>query len=285
LAVKLPPADASKQATALSRQISELAARPRDPDALNGLAQAFAALAGKLTPTEASKQTATLCKQIVERAAETTDPRALGTLAQAFAVLAGKPSPAEASKQTAALCKQIVERAAETTDPYALDALAQAFAALAVKLSPTDAPALGKQIGELAAKTTNPIDLRTLAQAFLVLRQQLSHELANEYAGFLASRLARTIHQTRDRPVVATSISTALDELCGLLSPRQLLELLKQPGCVEPGRTVVLKQLGRRYGRNFQDVWELVDHLDRHAPAMDYTLPLNREQWARKASR
>jgi hypothetical protein len=52
-----------------------------------------------------------------------------------------------------------------------------------------------------------------------------------------------------------------------------LVELLKQPTCVGPGRRVILAELGNRANRSFADVWDFVDWAREQQPGLDLTTP------------
>jgi hypothetical protein len=61
-----------------------------------------------------------------------------------------------------------------------------------------------------------------------------------------------------------------------LLSPQQLVELLKMPACVGDKRHLVLDNLGHRYQRRFADLWDFVAWAKEHKPELDLTTPPQR---------
>jgi hypothetical protein len=277
LAGKIAPT----KAAALGKQVVERAAGSTNRNALPALAEAFASLAGKIAPAEA----AALGKQVVERAARTTDRDALRTLAEAFAALAEKIPEAEAGRHAAALGKQVVERAARTTDPSDLHAFAEVLATLTGKIPEAEAgrhaAALCKQVVERAGNIKDADQLYGLSQAVAALTPHLSREQKRIAAGFLASRLARIFHRVRDDQ----KMGPVFEKLCRMLSPQQLIDLLKQPGCVEPGRPITLECLGHHSNRRYHNVWELVEHVEGHVAAVDCSSPFSREQHTPEAAR
>jgi hypothetical protein len=57
-----------------------------------------------------------------------------------------------------------------------------------------------------------------------------------------------------------------------------LLELLKQPGCTDVGRAVLLMRLGQSSKRTFRTVWDLVEYIERHDPERILSAPLPRRR-------
>jgi hypothetical protein len=300
LAGTLAPADVKKIAATLGNQISEALEESPDPRDVLALAEAFTALSDNLAPGEAAKIAARLGTLVSDRPGKPTAadvqreqaidellagevsvgkerfPEVIRARSRAFTVLSQHLAPAEAKKIAAMWAKRIKDTADRTTDPDRLLALSEAFVALSGKLTATDAEglhtALTRQIIGQAARTEDADDLEALSEVFAVLGAQLPRPLGSKHAGLLAARLARIIHdEGRD---YSAGYPRVMAKLSSLLSPQQLLDLLKQPGCVEADRTAILKRLGQHFQRNFRDVWELVDHVERLPSPLDCFSPL-----------
>jgi ribosomal protein S7 len=114
-----------------TRRALEKMAQPGDPDALEALAGAVAALAPRLEAGEAAEATQLARKEM----AQTSDPDALGRLARAVAALAPRLEAREAAEAT----RKALDVMSQTRDPDALEALAGAVAALAPWLEARDA--------------------------------------------------------------------------------------------------------------------------------------------------
>jgi hypothetical protein len=70
--------------------------------------------------------------------------------------------------------------------------------------------------------------------------------------------------------------SSALTLLAKHLSLEQMVEMLRQPTCVGTAREVLLAELGRRKGRTFTDLWQLVEYLQDNARHIDLDAPAPR---------
>jgi hypothetical protein len=186
----------------------------------------------------------------------------LADLSLAFAPLAGS-LPAE---QAGTLAGRIVKEAAKTTYSPHLVLLSKALTALAGKLPSEQAAALAGQIVELASSTSEPYFLDNLAKAFAALAGKRSQRQVS----VLVLRLARAAHRARTTPLGLNTY----DRLLPLLDTGQIVEALKQPGCVGATRKALLKYLGERYKRSFPDVWELIDYLKQNEPNLDLDSPL-----------
>jgi hypothetical protein len=200
------------------------------------VSRSFAALCGKLSPDEASTLTSPLASRIVEWVVKDAD-----------------------------LASRLVEPPAKDADPHNPLEPMGAFAALASNLNAGVArklaSALASRISELAAKTSDVAKLLTLSETFALLPDKLPKPDAARHAFQIAKHLARTIHQARASD--SKPPCDALARLAVLLDTESLLHLLKQPGCTEAGRAVLLTQLGKRFNRKFHTIWDLVDHLER----------------------
>jgi hypothetical protein len=192
-----------------------------------------------------------------------------------FTRWAGKHPRAEVGKHAVALAKQAAELAATTKDHASLPSLAKAFAALAALIPAEEArkqaAALDKVLGDWAGRDLDPKALSAVAQSLLSLAPWLSREQRERSFGLVAPRLARS--------------PTLLTPLCNHLSDQQLIALLKQPACNEQVRSEMLKSLASRFKQHFRDVWDLVDHVEQHAPHLDCSSPLVRETLTPRAGK
>jgi tRNA A-37 threonylcarbamoyl transferase component Bud32 len=277
LAGKVSPPEVA----ALSKRVVALASTTGAPHVLAPLVHAFAALAGKLPAEEAGKNAAALAKQLLRLVETTKDPSTRAMLFEALAALARRVGPREAP----ALGEQLVQRAAATESLYQVSVLAQAFEALADRVPRPEAgrqaTALANRIADLAGRNRDGYALPVLARAFLRLAPWLSPEQAGNILRSVASRLALET----GRPTEPAWRQATFESFCGVLSVQQVIDLLKHPGCVGAARMGLLKGLGRRFHRDFADVWDLADHLQRHAPEVDCTSPLVREAPAARAGK
>jgi hypothetical protein len=64
--------------------------------------------------------------------------------------------------------------------------------------------------------------------------------------------------------------------LAGRLGEPELVDLLKQPGCVGAPEDAVLDELGRRHGREFRTVWEFADFARSNVPGIELRSPPRR---------
>jgi tRNA A-37 threonylcarbamoyl transferase component Bud32 len=318
LSVSLARADARDYASAMCKKIVDVDLLPRkDLQALSFQgSQALAALCGKLAPAEAEQYSQAICKSIITMAAESDDPKVLSSLAKTLRSVADKVHSPDAGKHATTLCRRIVELASSPSQasPFPtrdrVPALLKGLAELADKVPPKDAADLLRQTVLLARKSNDCDSLLYLADSFVDLKSRLPPEATTNLGGIIAFRLARTIHQSAvvgtesggalsadggrrvplwggalgalgggfGVPTVVAFQPKSLERLTDLLSPSQLLELLKQPGCAEHGRTIVVKRFGRHYGQPFKNVWELVAYIEQNDPSLDCSSSLVRER-------
>ena len=55
-----------------------------------------------------------------------------------------------------------------------------------------------------------------------------------------------------------------------------IVDVLKNPLCAGPARTRLLKELGRRYGQKFANVWEFMEWAEVNQPELDLRAPLGK---------
>jgi hypothetical protein len=185
--------------------------------------------------------------------------------------LAARLGPAEAAKLSAAAAAKALDALAKATDPHARAYLARAVGALAARLGPAEAAAAAAKAFDALAKETDPHARAYLARAVgswdedtiaTSTRAFAQADLA-EAVGSLAARIgpheaaklsAAATHKALDRMAetphrkVPLQWSVAITVLGGRLSTEDLVDLLKHPACVGTGRTVLLRELGRRLG-------------------------------------
>jgi tRNA A-37 threonylcarbamoyl transferase component Bud32 len=289
---QLAPSVTDKLAISSSKEIASYLDKARDVSDLLALSEAFAIDSRKLPAPEAATIAAKLGKQLLESADSPGLPEpdtegpilinqrfapVLRARALALTFLTGHLVPAQTTKLAIALAKQVADETSNATTPEDLRALSEAVTALSGKLPPAErnrlVVALGNQIVAKAVSTTASSSLAELSEAFVPLVPHFSRESGRNATVVLASCLVRTLHQQRDN-----STTPALEKLCALLSPEHLVDLLKQPGCVEPGRTVILNRLGRHFSRDFRNTWELAAFAERLYPALDCFSPLRCER-------
>jgi serine/threonine protein kinase len=258
LAKRLAPAQASPPAALLGKQLGLLARRATGPLALRTLSEVLAVLAPWLAPAEVHRMANDLDRQVAAFVGKATDPEDLRALGGAFVALAGRLPAERVSSRATVLAKQVTA-AARSAELPSQGTLSEAYAAVAGKLPPEMARARAVVLaGQLdpGEQGSNADDLFTRSQVLVALAPWLDQENVNRTAGRLASRFARTLHLQRDN----RDLPAVFERLCGLLSPKQLVSMLKEPGCVEPGPTIIVKCLGRHYRRDFRDVWDVVEY-------------------------
>jgi hypothetical protein len=87
-----------------------------------------------------------------------------------------------------------------------------------------------------------------------------------------------------DEPIgFDTDIGVTFAALLDRVDDAGLVDLLKQPRCVSQAEYMVLKELGRRRKATFRNVWEFVEHAQKHEPAIDLRSPPRRPEWPLKA--
>jgi uncharacterized protein (DUF2267 family) len=275
LANKLAPEEARRQAALLGKQLDVLARRATGPQALRILSQVLAALAEWLPPEEAKRLAAALDRQVAGLAGKSSEPEDLRALAGAFAALVRWLSHDQATSQATVLARQVAT-AAESAEPRSLGALSEAFAAVADQLPEAAATARAAALERRVDRSdgANSEELFTQAQSLVALARRLDHEKVKRTAAALAPRLARTIHRQRDN----RDMPAVFEKLCELLPPEQLVALLKQPGCVEPGPMIIVRCLGRAYQRDFRDVWDMVEYVRSQGKEIDCFAPLQRDK-------
>jgi hypothetical protein len=95
-----------------------------------------------------------------------------------------------------------------------------------------------------------------LANALGALAGQLGRKDAAAVAAYVIEQLSRA-----PAGAASHSVAVTLQVLTARLDVPELVELVKAPAAVGPAEQIVLRQLGRRAGRTFESVWDVVDWL------------------------
>jgi hypothetical protein len=287
LAARVPPADSASLARRVMERTGSLG-----PAAQRSLVRMFAALAGQVEAGDA----AALCVRVVTLAEKVSEPAMLDTLAEAFLALGRKlPADKKPAKWAMRLLRRLAELIGTTSYSRSLAALAETFGVVLESLPDQQAAALGDHLVTLANRTESASSLDTLTHAWSVLAGKLDDAVIRRQAVGLGRRLLDRAGRTKDlydRRMLGQAFSSlsgrweraearglavrlaaqarrdrdgvwaaALDRLLGLLDVPDLVKLLEHPDCGGAARVAVLKQIGRRHDRVYDDVWELAARL------------------------
>jgi hypothetical protein len=162
----------------------------------------------------------------------------------------------------------------KTTDPIALGPLASGLAAVAARLEPKEVAQAARALTQAMSKTTDPIALRALAQGLSATLTEGGRTLPVRVAGLVGAVTA----SDRQPLLIPAALVLALEPPPCRLSTPQLVELLKDPLCVDQARRVVLEQLERRYRRTFANHWEFVRFAQQQNLGLDFTTPPRRPE-------
>jgi hypothetical protein len=237
------------------------------------LGKELSLLAARLDPTTAKALAAELAVRV--RTAE--DAGELSGPAEALAALAGRLAPGEARRLCLPAAGKLVDALEQTPDSASplLASLAEALAALAGRL---EAGAAGKLCGGAAAKllraqekTSDPAAREKLLLALAALSARLDGKAVRALAPRVIDALARSGGPTR--PLVAEQWQVRWQLLADRLDVQQAVDLLKHPACVGAPRAALLRSLGKRCGRSFASVWDLVEWLQKNEPGIDLSPP------------
>jgi hypothetical protein len=204
--------------------------------------------------------------------ASTSDPQRLAALVQAVGALAARMDGPAAAKAAERALDTMAETAAQ---PFMLEELGQVVAGLAARM---DGPAAAKAADQAAArildamaKTTELDTLVALGQAVGALATRMDIPANVRAADGATLRVLDAMTETTD-PRALDNLEAAAP-LLARLHPQGLVDLLKRPTCTEKARRAVVDELGRRMGRKFNDLWEMVDWAREHEPTLDLTSP------------
>jgi hypothetical protein len=139
----------------------------------------------------------------------------------------------------------------------------------------------GPQAQPLAAKLAGVAPGREresvhLAVALTALASRLDKAEVHAFAGRVIDLLKP---QPDPMPYQDDRIAEVdLKALARELDQGQVVELLKHPGSIGPVRRALLRDLGRRAGREFPNLWGLVDWLRENDPDVDLAAPPQKPQ-------
>jgi hypothetical protein len=292
-------AAAARVAGQAARVLGPALERETEAPARLALAGGLAALAARMEPAEA----APVLALALEKEADAGTRQAL---AGGLVAVAARLEPAEAARALA--------RALAGTDADTRPALAAGLASVSRRLPPAEFTRVcAEVIATLRAAEpgTEGEERYTLQGGIAFLMQALDPEqaapLARALVFDLCSRL--DVNGNNHFPIVDASLTdagrpevsrraTALTTALGLagagplatlpalpaageplrcrLSTQDLVELLKMPTCFGEARKVVLKHLGRRYGKEFASSWDFVRFAQEQHLDLDFTAPPKR---------
>jgi hypothetical protein len=245
LAEGLPPADAVGLTTQAVNDLLGRMAQDALPGAEGREVRAVGALAKRL-PAPA---TAVALGKVLDRLSL---PAERADVAAAVASLAGR---LDAEQARAAAQRPLGLLAREKR----VAPLARMAAALTARLPPAEAAALCDPVVrgllERLRRANDPVEQTDEAEAIDVLAARLEADASTEVAFATAQALLTETVRTAQGPTV-TALAGVLAALTARVGTQQATDLLKQPLCIGPYREAVLRDLSRRAGRPFADVWE-----------------------------
>jgi hypothetical protein len=205
-----------------------------------------------------------------------TDPDARQSLAEGLGSVSGQLQPAEAARVGEEVIRSHLHRL--KPDPRAIPRGDFPF-----------------DPGELKVALTllQLVDVEGAERFVLTLSRQIASD-RNADTGTLELLLtdATRLPVRRRAVALAAAVGTrASGPLAGLpflpaareplpcrLATQDLVDLLKLPTCVPQVRRVVLDQLGNRYGRRFENLWDFVRHAQQQRLDLDFTTPPRRPE-------
>jgi serine/threonine protein kinase len=270
VSVRLSSEDAARYAGAAARALTNAMANPADANALLSLGVGLAAVSNQLSPEDAA---AAACA-LTDAMARTTDPLARGFLASGLQLVSARLG----AEDGVAATRATIDAMANTTNQSHLLFLADGLEAVSARLSAADIAASARALTDAMARdpNPNPNTLGSLARRIRAVSQQ---RLGSNEAGPRAVLLARGIGESMSPATRLSGLATltqAAQPLPSRLSTQQLVDLLKMPTCVGPGRGVILEMLGQRYQRRFADQWEFVEYTEKQLPDIDLKSPPKR---------
>jgi tRNA A-37 threonylcarbamoyl transferase component Bud32 len=233
-----------------------------DPRALRSLARGLAVLAAHLNPTQVVQAARFLTDALVKE----TDAAASHELASALAAVAGRVPTSEATE----LAVVLTRAAAQQTKPELLPELTIGLAGLARRVEPRELNGIVHTLLQAMTQQVKPDGPQGLAQG---LRAALSAD-ARGPGGAVAALVGTGAGlSAMGQPLSAPAVLAAYQPLPYRLSTQELVELLKLPICVGPGRRAILDQLESRYSRPFLDHWDFVAFAEKQGLKLDFHSP------------
>jgi tRNA A-37 threonylcarbamoyl transferase component Bud32 len=269
VAARLPPADTAQACGPAVTQLTRALEKETHPTVRAHLAHGLAAVAAHLPPADAVQAYAAAVTQLSLALEKETDSTAREELAMGLAKVAGHMEPAAAAQ---ACAKGIELLLASRTNPKnltELDSLAISAALLIPFLARDTADSLTKRF---ASRICASSDCCNRGKALDVLLEERSPLLLRPRTAAVAAVVSQAIAG----PLASLPPLAAVEPLPCRLSTQDLVELLKMPTCFGPARQVVLKHLGKRYGRRFATHWEFVRFAQEQRLSLDLTSPPQR---------
>ncbi len=277
VAAHLEPKEAAQACGQAAATLSQAMSNTTEPGARWILARGMSAVAAHLETKEAAHAGGHAAVTLTQAMSKTTDPYVLGSLAQGLSTVAARLEPKEAAQACGKAAAILTQAMSKTTDSIRLGSLAQGLSTVAARLEPKEA---AQACGEAAAiltqamsKTTDPTGLVFLSRGGLssVLSRQSSTTRRERYTN--ATATIATLGGPGLPFAALAWAQLAPEPAPPPLSPRTLVDILKQPFCVGEARRLVLEQLTRHYHRPFADQWEFVDYAHQHKLDLDLTTP------------
>jgi hypothetical protein len=179
-------------------------------------------------------------------------------LARGLSALAARLEAKDAKEPAAALAHAMTQ----TKNARALLALAEALSGVAARLGP-------KEASETCAQPA--------AALMLCMSMRNDWEALPELSKALAAGLSR---ESTERPMILMLLpvlwNPVLEPQPEPFPAETLVELLKHPLCVGQAPRIVLDQLGRHYGRRFENQWDFVHFAEEQKLGLDFTSPVQR---------
>jgi serine/threonine protein kinase len=270
LAARLEPKEAAITATVLAQAMN----KTTNAIDLNWLARALSAVAAQMEPREAARVSAEAATVLVQAMSKTSDAFALNWLASALSAVAKRLEPQEASRISAESATVLVQAMSRTTDANVLRNLAEGLSAVAAQLEPKDAAAVAAILTHGISKTNNYV-VDSLVQGLSAALNGCEPPDRSRRAVALTGAIG-TLAGTGQHLASLAFLGPAVEPLPCVLSPQQLVDLLKMPTCLGSARRVVLDYLGYGCRRWFRDQWEFVEYARDHLPEIDLTSPPKR---------
>lgn len=270
----LTPAEAARVAERAARVPTLALQKEQDGNDRRNLAEGLAAVAGRLEPAE----TVHMLTQALEKE---RDSNARWQLAHGLATAAGRLPPAEAAEVCASAANTLENAAQGTTDLEDKRCLENAWAMMLQGMDPGRASTLSKkQSFQLSAARDANGPRPELDRLVFDCSENLDSFLTNASRPEISSRVSAVeaaVGLARNNPLATLPVLAAADEpLPCRLTTQDLVELLKMPTCFGKVRQVVLKHLGNRFGRRFDNHWEFVRYAKEHRLDLDFTSPPKR---------
>jgi hypothetical protein len=263
VAAHLEGGAAAQGTTALIQAIKDT----KDPMAVISLGRVLSEVVARLGPRDAAQAAVTLAGAI----RETRYRIAEYWLALNLSTVAARLEARDAARAADTLLQVIRDFGRDVKDPAALFMLVRGLPAVAARMEAEGAAtvflrALG-DVRDPAALQNRARGLTPTPPAEVPSRTATAAIAAAFPAGTPANGLT----------ALALLVSAADPPPC-ILSPQQLVEVLKMPTCVGEVRRVVLDHLGNRYRRPFADAWEFMHFAKEQNLDLDFTSPPQRPE-------